>query len=174
MNQKIVNDAPLIAYNAIKYYELSNVRRHRYKFSFENMLNTRSNSSMYLLYTYARISSVLTKATNQGVIIPTFSSSQDKNKTNSFHDDNLSEHERALCFKLFQFPESIERVARGFEPNFLCNYLYELGQTFNQFYENCRVLGNEREQDRLLFCVATRTVLSKGLQILHVTSLERI
>lgn len=194
----------------------------------------------YAIFSYL-FRSVLSKARSQGISIPSLiSSTTIKKSSNTYENtlnnplsnstDILTDHERALCFKLLQFPESIERVTRGFEPNYLCSYLYELGKIFNQFYENCRIigmcyhsflsrnawhqkclflviasfqfihlemnelkwdycfvfvyifcsffllifLGNERVETRLLLCIATRRILSAGLQILHVTSLERI
>lgn len=44
-----------IAHNVVKYFELSNIRKHTYKFSFTTMQQTRGHSAVYIMYAYARI-----------------------------------------------------------------------------------------------------------------------
>lgn len=47
---------------AIKYYDLKFNRTSDYKFSFDSMLDDKGNTGIYLLYAYARISSIIRKS----------------------------------------------------------------------------------------------------------------
>jgi len=47
---------------AIKYFDLRQNRTQDYKFDFDNMLNPKGDTSVYLLFSYARINSMITKS----------------------------------------------------------------------------------------------------------------
>ena len=47
---------------AVKYFDLKQNRIGNYRFSYEKMLDPKGDSAVYLLYTYARIQSILTKS----------------------------------------------------------------------------------------------------------------
>jgi arginyl-tRNA synthetase len=51
--------------------------------------------------------------------------------------------EQALAKQLMKLDEVLEEVARDLYPNRLCEYLFELSQRFNKFYECCPVLKAE-------------------------------
>jgi len=61
-------------------------------------------------------------------------------------------------------------------PNRLCQYLVELSQKFNQFYDRCTVLQAEEPQrtSRLLLCHLTARTLKLGLGLLGISVLERM
>jgi len=50
---------------AVKYADLHNNRLTNYTFSYERMLDLKGNTAVYLLYTHARISSLLERAHTQ-------------------------------------------------------------------------------------------------------------
>ena len=47
---------------AIKYYDLKQNRISTYFFDYEKMLDPKGNTAVYLMYSYARICSILRKA----------------------------------------------------------------------------------------------------------------
>jgi arginyl-tRNA synthetase len=57
-------------------------------------------------------------------------------------------------------------------PHHICTYLYELAQEFNRFYENNRVIGDDREATRLALVSAYRSILANGLNLLGITAPE--
>eukprot|EP01127_Copromyxa_protea_P018937 TRINITY_DN6055_c0_g2_i1.p1 TRINITY_DN6055_c0_g2~~TRINITY_DN6055_c0_g2_i1.p1 ORF type:complete len:665 (+),score=167.19 TRINITY_DN6055_c0_g2_i1:297-1997(+) len=162
-------NAAHIAYNAIIYFELSNARRTNYKFSFDAMLNMKGNTAMYLIYAYARIRSVLARAGENSIAIPTLDVVTDNSKI-----IELTSQERALCLQLLSFPDIIDKVLANYEPNHLCGYLFDLAKLFHHFYEMCRVIGSPNQEERLKICLATEVVLFKGLELLNVTALEKV
>jgi arginyl-tRNA synthetase len=92
----------------------------------------------------------------------------------SFGDVEVGPFERNLARALARFPlvvlDAVER--RG--PQRLHGYLGELAAEFHVFYRNCRVLTDDPEVAafRAGLCVATRTTLAKGLELLGVSAPE--
>jgi arginyl-tRNA synthetase len=48
-----------------------------------------------------------------------------------------------LAKRVCQFAEIVRRVLKGFRPNILANYLFELANSFHSFYEACPVLKSD-------------------------------
>jgi arginyl-tRNA synthetase len=81
-------------------------------------------------------------------------------------------YERDLVRTLARFPlvvlEAVERRA----PHRVHAYLGELAAEFHVFYRNCRVLTDDPEVAafRTGLCVAARTTLAEGLELLGVSA----
>jgi len=54
--------AEVLGISSIKYYDLKQNRTQNYCFSFDQMLDPRGNTGVYLIYQYVRICSILRKA----------------------------------------------------------------------------------------------------------------
>lgn len=119
------------------------------------------NSGPYLQYAYTRISAILRKAGNKATrITPT---------TNSVTSD-----ERALLLHLMRYPQIVELAAATYSPQIISNYLYQLAQFFNSFYEKHRVIGDEREDFRLRLVTEISEVLEHGLGLLNIQVPEQM
>lgn len=157
--------AKVMGLSAVKYADLSQNRESNYVFSYDKMLSLKGNTAPYMLYAYARIQSI----GRQGQI----------NFEQVGEDAKIQlkeETEIVLAKHLLQFNEVIEIVAKDLLPNRLCEYLYELSQKFNQFYEQCPVLKSEEPQrtSRLGLCDVTARTLKLGLSLLGISVLERM
>lgn len=115
------------------------------------------NSGPYLQYAYARAQSIL---------------SNTKKKPEELHD--LEPGERLLASKISQFPEVCTQAAIELMPHQICSYIYDLTQSFNRFYENNRVIGSEREAQRLTLIDIYCQVLAKGLKIIGLPVLDKM
>ncbi len=64
---------------------------------------------------------------------------------------------RTYAKHILQLDEVVHEVAQDLLPNRLCQYLFELSQKFNQFYDRCSVLQAAEPQrtSRLLLCDLT-------------------
>jgi arginyl-tRNA synthetase len=85
--------------------------------------------------------------------------------------------EQELLRQLVQFPEKVDSAARNYKPNILTNYLHQLAQTFNSFYGSVPVLKTQREDlqvERIKLVKGTIQVLTNGLQILGISTFERM
>lgn len=117
------------------------------------------NSGPYLQYAHARACSILKKAGKPAVEAPT---------------EEFDEPERLLVQKLTEYKEVVEKSTRELLPHIICNYLYELSQAFNRFYESSKVIGDERQPVRLWIVSQYRDVLSDGLGLLGIVAKKRM
>ncbi len=158
-----------VALAAIKYFDLSHNRKTEIVFTWENALSFEGNTGPYLQYTHARIHGILRKAAEAG---PPWHP-----QTNKLSPGEITPAERAVLGKLIIFPEVVSQVAEDFLPNVLCNYLFELSQVFNQFYEVSPVVQEKDEAKkhlRLAICSATAQVISNGLYLLGINAPEEM
>ena len=158
--------AETIGISAIKYMDLSQNPQSLVTFTWDKALSMDGNSAPYLLYAYARISSVCDKYIEQY-------GDQDLAKA-SICINTL--YERRLALKLLRFGQVVEQSAQNYKPNALCDYLYELSQLYSSYYQNVPFLKAEagvREQ-RIKLCGLIAKVLKRGLQLLGIQTRERI
>ena len=147
---------------AVKYADLSKNRTSDYIFDWTTMLSFEGNTAPYLMYAYARIRSILSKA-NTGGPYDTIS-------------ELKSPLEYLLLTKLIQFPEIVDSVASDCFPNLLCNYLHELAGIFMRFYEECPILSADEDirQSRLSLSNYSSLVLKQGLELLGIETLTKM
>ena len=112
------------------------------------------NSGPYLQYAHARARSILAK--------------NHSSSTSSL--SSLEPSERSLVRKISEYPEVIEQATRELMPHHVCNYLYELAQVFNHFYEHNRVIGSNRQAERLSLVTDYANVLEAGLGLLSIAA----
>lgn len=157
--------AKVVGMSAVKYADLSQNRTSNYIFSYDKMLSLQGNTAPYLLYAYVRIQGISRKGEID------FSQLKGDGKI------LLSEPtELVLAKHLLQLSEVILAVEADLMPNRLCQYLFELSQKFNQFYDRCPVLkAADRERtSRLRLCDLTARTLKLGLYLLGISVLERM
>ena len=154
----------IMGIGAVKYADLQNNRLTNYTFSYDRMLDLKGNTAVYLLYTHARISSILERAGDQ------------RYKTDIHADDLLllEEKERLLALAILKFPDSIESTVQELLPSRLCDYTYQLCVSFNEFYGTCKVIGTDQEKSRLILCHATALSLRQSFHILGIEPLFRL
>lgn len=161
--EDLENLARTIGIGALKYADLSSHRTKDYTFSYDRMLRFEGNTAVFLLYAYVRI---------QGIKRKTQVDLKTLLKTAHMHLMHPSEI--SLGLHLRRFGETLDEVARDLLPNRLTDYLYILAEKFNAFFRDCRVEGAEEESSRLLLCEATSRVLKQGLQILGLSTVDRM
>jgi arginyl-tRNA synthetase len=161
----IANSAQVVGLSAVKYADLSQNRLSNYVFSFDKMLALQGNTAPYMLYAYARINGISRKG---GIDFEQL-------------DDNAQiilneELELTLAKHLLELATIVAEVERDLLPNRLCQYLFELGQKFNQFYDKHSVLESEEpiRTSRLILCNLTAKTLRLGLDLLGIQVLDRM
>ena len=133
--------------------------------------HTNDNPVFYVQYAHARISSVLKTA-------------KEKNLNwldNKFKPEVLTtKQETDLLTALSDFPRIVTTAAQLRQPHRVARYLEELATFYHSFYAACRVLPQVDETPtdenfaRLMLCDATRQVLANGLDLLGVSSPQRM
>ncbi|KAH1137602.1 hypothetical protein GLYMA_10G102900v4 [Glycine max] len=162
--EEIEKTSEAVGYGAVKYADLKINRLTNYTFNFDQMLNDKGNTAVYLLYAHARICSIIRKSGKD------IEEVKRNGKIVLDHED-----ERALGLHLLQFPEVFEEACTNLLPNFLCEYLYNLAEIFTKkFYANCQVVGSPEETSRLLLCEATVTVMRHCFYLLGIEHVYRL
>jgi len=64
----------------------------------------------------------------------------------------------------------------NYSPSILCQYLFDLGQKFNNFYQNVRVLDAQDDDKIFLLSVveATMITMKEGLNLLGIEVVEQM
>ena len=126
-----------IGLGALKYFMLKVDPKKSMMFNPEESVDFAGNTGPFIQYTYARIQSILRKATfdtTQKVTI------------------DLHAKEKELIKQIELFPEVIQNAAHNHSPALVANYTYDLVKEFNSFYQNVSILGEEN-QDKKVFRV---------------------
>jgi arginyl-tRNA synthetase len=157
-----------VGIGAIKYFDLMHSVQSNVVFDWEKIMNMEGNSGPYLQYTYARSQSVLGKAEMINAKLQML---------NGEDALELNPEELLVLRTLPKFTEVIQDAAENYSPNILCNYLYDLAQKFNTFYNKHRILEADitsSKQFRVALTDATARVLQNGLQILGIETPEKM
>ena len=89
----------------------------------------------------------------------------------------MEPEELAILRTLYKFPEVIQGAAEAFSPNLLANFLFDLAQKYNLFYNRWPILKAENKKLRnlrLSLTAATGQVLKNGLTLLGIKTLEKM
>ena len=154
-----------VAVGAVKYAFLKMGLSQDLVFDLAQAVNLNGNSGPYLQYTHARCRSVL--ARDKGT-------KGAKRAEGEF--EKMDPEEDLLLRALGHFEEVILDAANAYAPNLVANYLYEVAQKYNTFYNNLPILkASEAERSRRLFLTeATADVLQKGLYLLGISAPEKM
>lgn len=152
---------------SIKYGILSQDRIKDLIFDWDKMITLEGNSAPYLLYSYARANSILSKAGADSANSSSLLTGLPK------LSDPL---EIDLIRTMLKFPEVLDDAVQERKPHMVATYLYELCQNFNYFYGKLRVLeGSEDEKRvRLGLVRAFMHQVKTGLTILGIPVLEKM
>ncbi len=155
--EEVHNLAEAIGLGALKFYIARVSPQKDINFDPKASLNVEEATGPYLQYTHARASSILEKAEKV-----------DENRV--AYEQLNSPEERRLIHLLADYPGELHKAASGNNPATLCNYLLELGRSFNEFYQKHRVIGESSElaAARTQLVASTRAVLANGLGLLGI------
>lgn len=166
--EELLTTAEAIGYGAVKYFDLSRKPRSDYKFSYDDMLDTKGNTAVYLLYARARFESIMSKAKAE-------------------HDTDVEElietgepvvishpSERNLAMQISTFPDTIEETLDDLSPYHICDYVYNLSIAASDFVTKCRVLGSPEMKSRLLLCHASTMAMRQCFDLLGIRDVKRI
>ncbi|MBU1117646.1 arginine--tRNA ligase, partial [Patescibacteria group bacterium] len=154
--------AEAITIGAVKLSVLKSDPRQNSVFDVKKSTDLNGNSGPYLQYTYARCQSVLEKSTmvEQEIEVEEFS--------------EFNETELALLRYFYQFEEKIIESSEKLNPAILAEYLLGLARKYNEFYGNCRIVGEKEEGQRLFLTKITAKVIKDGLKILGIKTVEKM
>ena len=153
--------AEKVGLSAIKYAILKVDRCQDIYFDWNEALDIKGNCGPYIQYTYTRCFSVLNKRgkeSNNCIIVKS----------------EMTKEERDLLRSIYKLPEVIILAAKTYAPHYLEQFLYDISQKYNVFYEKCQIIGSESESFRLFLTAVTGQVLKFGLEILGIGVVRRM
>ena len=164
----LVDDESLVedvALGAIKYVFAKYKLGGDIAFDMEETVSLTGNSGPYLQYAHARARNILAKIADNSSV---------KGETLYARPTEVRAEDRALVRKLSEYHEIMDIAIRQLEPHHICNYLFELAQEFNRYYERNQVVGNEHELHRASLVAMYADTLRAGLMILGITAPEKM
>ena len=158
--------AEAIGYSAVKYFDLHRNPTTNYKFSYDQMLDTKGNTAVYLLYAHARLESIMTRAkADHGVDVEDLKDE----KVELGHPS-----ERNLALHLQMFTDTILSTLEDLYPYHVCEFVYHLSMAASDFVTQCKVLGSSEMKSRLLLCKATTLAMRECFELVGIRHVQRI
>ena len=121
----------LLANTVLTYSDLLTNRKTNYKFDLKKFTSISGKTGIYIQYAQVRARNLFEKLNN---------------KNNLKLSDSITKSESDLLSKLFLFGHYLERSIQTSEPHHLADYLYEISNLFNVFYEDEKII-NINEED---------------------------
>jgi arginyl-tRNA synthetase len=154
-----------VALGALLYGMLRVDTNKKINFDFDEVLDFNGRSAPYIQYSGARASSILRKASAEGIEIPSSVDASDFQLP-------LLPVEIDLLGLIGRFPRIVEKVVEDKKPIHLASYVYDLAVAFAEFYHQCPVLVSEPEikRNRLFIVKDVRTTIEAALSLLGIAS----
>lgn len=168
LTEKEANEiARIVGMGALKYFILKVDARKNMLFNPEESIDFNGNTGPFIQYTYARIRSILRKASAEGIEVP----------VTLPVEAELSDKEISLIQHLNGFTTAVRQAGIDYNPSCIANYCYELVKEYNQFYHDFSVLKEENQNKkivRLALSEAVGKVVRNGLGLLGIEVPERM
>jgi arginyl-tRNA synthetase len=155
-----------LAVACLRYGMLRSSNTTRVVFDADAWTNLTGDSGAYLLYSLARISGILRRASAPapGALAAAAASCS-----------ALGEPaERMLLGHLLAYGRALEAVERTCDPSLLATWLYDGAKLFSRFYHDCPVLKAEAgvRAARLGLVTATREVMTRALSAIGIEPVD--
>jgi len=149
-----------LAVAAIKYSFLKNATTSPIAFDIDESVSLEGNSAPYILYTYVRAQSIISKETENTGVYP----------------ENISFDEKQMMRLIYQYTDKVYKAASTLSPNIIAGYLYDLSREYNLFYQKNPILKAEVNQKyiRLAITKAVASILKHGLYLLGIKTVQKM
>lgn len=158
--------AEIVGLAALKYGDLSNQATKDYVFDIDRFTSFEGNTGPYILYTIARINSILKKyqdtcenAENGEILPPS------------------AEPEKTLMLALSRYSDVMLTCFEELAPHKICAYIYELSNALNHFYHETKIIAEEDKKKQagyISLVTLTRNVLMTCINVLGFDAPERM
>tara|TARA_B100000989_G_scaffold133571_1_gene99236 strand:- start:1876 stop:3630 length:1755 start_codon:yes stop_codon:yes gene_type:complete len=157
-----IQDHKKIGLAALKYFLLRVDAKKNMMFDPRESIDFNGNTGPFILYTYARIKSLIRK---------------NKEKIDiNINSIKLNELEKDLIKKILDFPITILESARSFNPSLICNYTFEIVKIYNSYYQNNEILVDELNirSFRLTISIEVSKIIKSSCKLLGFDVLEKM
>jgi arginyl-tRNA synthetase len=161
--EDLIQESKSIGDAALRYFILKYDAKKDFIFDINNSLSFEGNSGPYVLYTYARICSLLKKMSEQ------------KFKALKEIDNIPTKEELNLARILLKYPDRLNDAIDKEAIHFLVNYMTDLANHFNTTYANIKFITTEKEiANRYLLYSKMKLIFQDIFSIMGIKPLERM
>lgn len=156
-----------VGLGALKYFILKVDPKKNMTFNPKESIDFNGNTGPFIQYTYARIQSVLRKASELG------HRSSTKLKSNI----ELSVKEENLVQLIADFAAIVKQAGDEYNPALIANYTYDLAKEYNQFYHDYSILREENQELRTFRLILSENVgriVKRGMSLLGINVPDRM
>ena len=168
LDKDMIDDAAAkISLAAIKYGDLSNQASKDYIFDVDRFTSFEGNTGPYILYTIVRTKSLLAKVKAQNITVDEKSAIEPAD----------SKSETDVMLALTKWSETVNAAFEEHAPHKICQFVYELSDTFNKFYHENKIVTNENEKQRdsyIKLSALVGKVLETAIDLLGLEAPERM
>lgn len=153
-----------IGVGALKFGDLSNLPVRDYVFDLEQFTSFEGKTGPYIQYALVRIASI-------------------KKKINVEESETfpitppVTDSERNLMLKLCMFSAWVDLATSLRQPSKICDYVFELSQTFNHFYHEVHIISEQdmiKKMSYYSLLGLTQKVIKQCLWLLGIQDLEKM
>ncbi len=155
--EKIKEISNGIALSSIRYNIVKVNANKPLTFKWSEALNFEGDSAPYIMYSYARASSILNKSGDYNEI-----------------SDNYNDHEKKLIKAMYVYPYYLESSANYLRPDIIANYILNLVKAFNEFYLNCPILGDPEMKKRITLLKIYKKIMEDSSNLIGIKLLNSI
>ena len=158
--------AKIVGLSAVKYGDLSNQASKDYIFDIDRFTSSEGDTGPYILYTIARIKSILRKYEELKGGVSDLAIGEATN-----------DGEKALMLELTKFNAMMENACAEHAPHKVCAFIYDLANAFNKFYHDTKIMGEEDEKKQasyIALLVLARKVLEACIDVLGFEAPDRM
>ncbi len=161
--------AEQVGVGAIRFYDLSRRRIKDWVFDWDRILNFDGDTGPYVMYSYARLMSILRKGEDRG-LKP--SDSAVECEFSAIDNEEAAD----LLNTMESFAGSLARAAEQYEPSILTQVLVDISDRSNRFYNAHHVLVEDERvaRTRLLLIACVAVLLRVGLGLLGLAAPEEM
>lgn len=171
-NEEKKNISHQVALAAIKYGLLKFSIGTNIVFDINKNIKFEGDTGPYLQYTYTRTNSIYKQdnLTEQQICAYICNNYQKV-------DLQTLSQELTILRYLEKWPGIISTASHQYSPSIICEYLYKLAQFYNSFYATHHIISESDELTkafRLLVNLRVRKTLQKGLDLLGISTMEKM
>jgi len=171
----------ILAMAALKYYILQIDPKSEMLFKPEESISLAGRTGIYLEYAFARIQSIFVEATKRHP--PPHPSPLGRGRVREgvagvgWRSDGVQiASTNNLVMQILKYEETLGNAARDLNPAHLANYLFELAQKFNDFYEKAPILNSPEpaRTERLALIKMVANILKEGMDLLGIKTVKEV
>ena len=154
----------IVGLAALKYADLSNQISKDYIFDIDKFTSFEGKTGPYILYTLVRIKSILNKFYENNTL-----------KEKKILEPN-EDIEKQILLVISKYNQVLKESYIDNAPSKICSYLYELANTFNNYYQKIKILqgDSERLESNITLLSLMKEIFESGIELLGFEAPEKM